>query len=130
MGTLTGRSEITQTLLSGQTLTVATAANSTATVVRQGEQAGAEDEARTSLSASSSSVFGPYATAKRFLLTALTGTVTYTIDPIDVAALIADAIADLCASSSIIFSALPTADPEVEGQLWNDAGALKVSAGA
>jgi hypothetical protein len=31
--------------------------------------------------------------------------------------------------SNLILSALPTADPVVAGQLWNDAGTLKVSAG-
>jgi hypothetical protein len=33
------------------------------------------------------------------------------------------------ASTNIIFSALPTADPIKAGQLWNSAGTLKVSAG-
>ena len=30
---------------------------------------------------------------------------------------------------TIIISGLPTSDPLVAGQLWNDAGTLKVSAG-
>ena len=36
---------------------------------------------------------------------------------------------DLTASGVVIFSALPTADPVNAGQLWNDGGTLKVSAG-
>ena len=35
----------------------------------------------------------------------------------------------LSASGTVIFSGLPTADPTVAGQLWNDAGILTVSAG-
>ena len=31
-------------------------------------------------------------------------------------------------SAQIIFSALPTSDPGVSGQLWNDSGVLKISA--
>ncbi len=31
--------------------------------------------------------------------------------------------------TSIIITGLPTADPEVVGQLWNDGGVLTVSAG-
>lgn len=37
---------------------------------------------------------------------------------------------DLSASGVVILSDLPTADPEVVGQLWNNAGVLTVSAGA
>ena len=37
---------------------------------------------------------------------------------------------DLSASGVVILSGLPTADPEVVGQLWNNAGVLTVSAGA
>jgi len=36
---------------------------------------------------------------------------------------------DLTASGTVILSALPTSDPTVAGQLWNDTGTLKVSAG-
>lgn len=36
---------------------------------------------------------------------------------------------DLTSSGVVIFSALPTTDPVNAGQLWNDAGTLKVSAG-
>lgn len=36
---------------------------------------------------------------------------------------------DLTASGVVIFSALPTSDPINAGQLWNDGGTLKVSAG-
>ena len=36
---------------------------------------------------------------------------------------------DLTVADVVIFSGLPTADPTVAGQLWNDAGTLKVSAG-
>jgi len=32
-------------------------------------------------------------------------------------------------NSVVIFSDLPTADPEVVGQLWNNSGVLTVSAG-
>ena len=42
----------------------------------------------------------------------------------------ATSITDLTASGVVIFSDLPTADPEVAGQLWSDAGVLTVSAGA
>ena len=33
------------------------------------------------------------------------------------------------ATGAVIFSGLPTSDPSVEGQLWNDSGVLTVSAG-
>ena len=33
------------------------------------------------------------------------------------------------AATSIVLSALPTSDPEVEGALWNDTGTVKISAG-
>ena len=36
---------------------------------------------------------------------------------------------DLTSSGVVIFSALPTTDPVNAGQLWNDGGTLKVSAG-
>ena len=36
----------------------------------------------------------------------------------------------LSASGAVTLSALPTTDPAVAGQLWNDAGTVKVSAGA
>lgn len=36
---------------------------------------------------------------------------------------------DLTASGTVILSGLPTADPEVEGQLWSNSGVLTVSAG-
>ena len=32
--------------------------------------------------------------------------------------------------TTVIITALPTANPEVVGQLWNDGGTLKISAGA
>ena len=32
-------------------------------------------------------------------------------------------------SAVVIFSNLPTSNPSVAGQLWNDSGTLKVSAG-
>ena len=41
----------------------------------------------------------------------------------------ATSITDLTASGTVIFSGLPTSDPVAAGQLWNDAGTLKVSAG-
>lgn len=42
----------------------------------------------------------------------------------------ATTVNDLAVADVVIFSGLPTADPVVAGQLWNDAGTLKVSAGA
>jgi hypothetical protein len=36
---------------------------------------------------------------------------------------------DLTASGAVIFSNLPVIDPVNAGQLWNDGGTLKVSAG-
>lgn len=36
---------------------------------------------------------------------------------------------NIAASGTVIFSALPTADPHVAGQLWSNAGVLTVSAG-
>jgi len=35
----------------------------------------------------------------------------------------------LSASGAVILSGLPTADPHVVGELWNNAGVLTVSAG-
>jgi hypothetical protein len=43
---------------------------------------------------------------------------------------VGDVVAEtLTTTSDVIMLDLPTADPEVVGQLWNDAGTLKVSAG-
>lgn len=36
---------------------------------------------------------------------------------------------DLFATGDVVFSNLPTSDPVVAGQLWNDSGTLKISAG-
>jgi hypothetical protein len=33
------------------------------------------------------------------------------------------------AGGAIIFSGIPTSNPNVAGQLWNDGGTLKISAG-
>jgi len=41
----------------------------------------------------------------------------------------ATTVNDLTAADVVIFSGLPTSDPTVAGQLWNDTGTLKVSAG-
>ena len=41
----------------------------------------------------------------------------------------ATSIDDLTASGVVIFSGLPTSNPLVAGQLWNNAGVLTVSAG-
>lgn len=41
----------------------------------------------------------------------------------------ATTVNDLTVADVVIMSGLPTADPTVAGQLWNDAGTLKVSAG-
>lgn len=38
-------------------------------------------------------------------------------------------ISTLAATSTVTFSGLPTSDPSSAGQLWNDSGTLKVSAG-
>ena len=38
-------------------------------------------------------------------------------------------VTTLTASGVVKFTGLPTSDPAVAGQLWNDAGTLKVSAG-
>ena len=42
----------------------------------------------------------------------------------------ATSVNDLTVADVVIFSGLPTSDPVVAGQLWSDAGTLKVSAGA
>ena len=43
---------------------------------------------------------------------------------------VGDVVAEtLTTTQDVIMLDLPTADPEVVGQLWNDAGTLKVSAG-
>lgn len=36
---------------------------------------------------------------------------------------------DVTATGTVILTTLPTTDPEVEGQLWSDAGVVTVSAG-
>jgi hypothetical protein len=41
-----------------------------------------------------------------------------------------DATGTVTLSGDIIFSELPTADPEIAGQLWNNSGVLTISAGA
>jgi len=35
----------------------------------------------------------------------------------------------ITATGAVIFSGLPTSDPSVAGQLWNNSGVLNVSAG-
>lgn len=42
----------------------------------------------------------------------------------------ATTVNDLTVADVVIFSGLPTTDPTVAGRLWNDAGTVKVSAGA
>lgn len=42
----------------------------------------------------------------------------------------ASSVNDLTVADVVIFSGLPTTDPTVAGQLWNDGGTLKVSVGA
>lgn len=41
----------------------------------------------------------------------------------------ATSVNDLTVADVVIFSGLPTSDPAVAGQLWNNAGVLTVSAG-
>ena len=41
----------------------------------------------------------------------------------------ATSVNDLTVADVVIFSGLPTSDPLVAGQLWNNAGVLTVSAG-
>ena len=41
----------------------------------------------------------------------------------------ATSVNDLTVADVVIFSGLPTADPEVAGQLWSNSGVLTVSAG-
>lgn len=41
----------------------------------------------------------------------------------------ATSVNDLTVADVVIFSGLPTSDPLVVGQLWNDSGVLTVSAG-
>lgn len=38
-------------------------------------------------------------------------------------------VTDLTTSGTVILSGLPTSDPSVAGQLWNNSGVLTVSAG-
>jgi hypothetical protein len=58
-------------------------------------------------------------------------TVDSTTGAVTVDAIFASAtiITDLTASGIVKFTGLPTSDPAVAGQLWNDTGTLKVSAG-
>jgi hypothetical protein len=56
---------------------------------------------------------------------ATTGAVT-----VDATFAAATVIEDLTASGTVILSGLPTEDPGVEGQLWNNSNVLNVSAGA
>jgi hypothetical protein len=62
---------------------------------------------------SSTTFSGPVTSQNGFIGT-VTGSVTATT---------------LSASGVVILSGLPTADPAVAGQLWNDSGVLTVSAG-
>ena len=60
-----------------------------------------------------------------------TVTINATTGAVSVTSTFGDAtsVNDLTVADVVIFSGLPTADPVVAGQLWNDAGTLKVSAG-
>jgi hypothetical protein len=62
---------------------------------------------------SSTTFSGPVTSQNGFIGT-VTGSVTATT---------------LSASGVVILSGLPTSDPAVAGQLWNDSGVLTVSAG-
>lgn len=68
---------------------------------------------------------GPVASTNGFI-GAVTGNVTG-----NVTGSVAGPVAatTLSASGAITFASLPTSDPAVAGQLWNNAGVLTVSAG-
>jgi hypothetical protein len=42
---------------------------------------------------------------------------------------VADLLSAAITNAGIVIAALPTADPHVAGEVWNDAGVLKASAG-
>jgi len=119
----------TQIVPAGQTLSVVAAANSTGKVWRLGRQAGQEAQSGTAISASTTTVFGPYANPERFDVVCLTGSLSATIAPLDTDGFVNSEIANALAASSVVMSGLPTSDPAVLGALYNDAGTVKVSAG-
>jgi hypothetical protein len=73
-----------------------------------------------------STTFSGPVTSTNGFIGAVTGGVT---GPVAATTLTASGVASL-SNASISMTALPTTDPAVAGRLWNDAGTLKVSAGA
>ena len=73
-----------------------------------------------------STTFSGPVTSTNGFIGAVTGAVT---GPVTATTLTASGVASLT-NASISMTALPTSDPTVAGRLWNDAGTLKVSAGA
>jgi hypothetical protein len=73
-----------------------------------------------------STTFSGPVTSTNGFIGAVTGAVA---GPVAATTLTASGVASLT-NASISMTALPTSDPTVAGRLWNDAGTLKVSAGA
>ena len=77
-----------------------------------------------------STTFSGPVTSTNGFIGAVTGAVTGAVaGPVAATTLTASGVTSLT-NASISMTALPTADPTVAGRLWNDAGTLKVSAGA
>jgi hypothetical protein len=128
--TLNQGDKTTQHLPAGQTLTVVVPANSTGRIVRLANSAGEQAQSVTALSASSTTVLGPYANPAFFEIACLTGSLAFTLAALDTDAFVNSEIANALAGSSVVMSGLPTSDPAVAGALWNNSGTVKVSAGA
>ena len=77
-----------------------------------------------------STTFSGPVTSTNGFIGAVTGPVTGAVTgAVAATTLTASGVTSLT-NASISMTALPTADPTVAGSLWNDAGTLKVSAGA
>jgi hypothetical protein len=101
----------------GSTLSVVTDAESSGHVRRLATSTGELDKSYSVMSASETLTYGPFFTTESFVIACLTGSLSY-----------ATAQFDSTVYGAAAFT-VPTTDPEVSGEVWNDGGTLKVSAG-
>ncbi|MDP9292786.1 MAG: hypothetical protein M3O82_10555 [Verrucomicrobiota bacterium] len=110
-----------------QVLTVTADAASSGSVRRLAPPGSSGTYALQAISASSSLVLGPYTHDRQYEIVTTAGLLTSAIA--DAAREVPAATAIQPDTSPLILSALPTSDPAVVNQVWNDTGTLKLSAG-
>lgn len=128
--TLLGNNSQTFIVQPQHILTIVAAAVSSGIVYRLGDSQGEQGSSVTSIAASSTTKFGPYAETTRFDVICDTGEFTITDAMVNLTTEITEEIDSQVLDASPLVLNLPTSDPEVEGALWSDSGTVKVSAGA